>query len=89
MPLTPARLDRVVAVTRPTVVETDVATQMLVATRLGLVLVQRERGWTWYRWGWAGRWWSATVDVAREPKQAQREAGRLIRACRARTTRGR
>lgn len=84
MPLRPARVDRVVDVTRPVAVEWDTKTALLVATRWGLVLVQREARWTWYRWVMAGRWWSVTVELRREVPQAKREAARLIRVCRER-----
>lgn len=78
----PARLDRRVTVTRPVTVETDAGTQQLVATRWGLVLAQREAGWTWYRWMMAGEWWSVTVDVPRTEAQVRREAARLIHVSR-------
>lgn len=86
MSVSPARIDRVVDVTRPVALDVDAGTAV-VATRWGLVLVQRERGWTWYRWMMAGRLWSVTTEMARDERQAQREAARLIHASRERCRR--
>jgi hypothetical protein len=79
-----ARVDDVVTVTRPVTIATDARTQQLVATRHGLVLVQREAVWTWYRWVMAGQWWGVTVARPRTERQARREAARLMAACRER-----
>lgn len=73
-----ARIDRVVMVTRPVALEVDAQTATVVATRWGLVLVQREEGWTWFRWVMAGRSWSVTVDRALAPPVAMRVAARLM-----------
>lgn len=88
MPLTPGRIDRRVAVTRPVALEPE-AGREIVATRTGLVLVSRARGWTWYRWMLAGQLWSVVVERERTAAQAAREGARLYRAARERWKQGR
>lgn len=77
----PARLDRKVCVTRPVLLKPDQG-RLTVVTRWGLVLVVRERGWTWYRWVLAGWWTGVVVEKGRTEAQAVREAARLIRVAR-------
>jgi len=80
MPHTPARIDRRLAVKRSSTI--DLAADLVVVTRLGIVLVGRQAGWTWYRWVLAGELWSVTVERDRTPAQAIREATRLLRRAR-------
>lgn len=88
MPARRARIDDVVDVTRPTTIALARDTQVVI-TRFGIVLADRQRDWTWYRWVMAGQWWSVTVSLARSERQATREAMRLIQACRERFQRRR
>lgn len=81
MPLSPGRIDRRVTVTRPVALEAEDG-RTVVATRTGLVLVSRQRGWTWYRWMLAGELWSVVVEKDRTLRQASREGARLVRAAR-------
>jgi hypothetical protein len=81
MPGVTVRVDRVSAATRAVLLAPDPVRQVVV-TRHGLVLVNRERGWTWYRWVMAGRLWAVTVDAPRSARRAQIDAQTLVRQCR-------
>ena len=87
MPLGPVRVDRVVDVTRAVLLAPQ-AGRRIVVTRWGLVLVTEQRGWTWYRWVMAGRWWSVTQEgPVPSARVLTRRAAVLLRQARERARR--
>jgi hypothetical protein len=55
-------LDRRVEVPKSVLLEPD-AEREVVVTPWGIVLVNRQRGWTWYRWMMAHWFHSVTVEA--------------------------